>query len=103
MKVGPLTQLMELYQKKGAQKQQEGIPSNKKSYDSVSISKEAYEKLQQKKDKDIQSENSIDMGKILDEVTSVDHPNIQKIKKQIADGTYKIDFEAIADALIEDY
>ncbi len=103
MKVGPLTQLMELYQKKGAQKQQEGIPTDKKSYDSISISKEAYEKLQQKKEKEIQSESSIDMGKILDEVTSVDHQNIQKIKKEIANGTYKINFEAIADALIEDY
>ena len=100
MKITSLNQVMEIYKQKNVQMQK--VEDSAKKYDEVSISNEAYAKLE---NKDISFEEqlkSIDMGQLIDEVSEVDHEKVAKLKEQIANGTYKIDYNNIANALISD-
>jgi len=101
MKITSLNQVMEIYKQKNVNRQKVEDTANKK-YDEVSISNEAYAKLD-KKDVSFEEQlKSIDMGKLIDEVSDVDHEKVQKLKSQIAAGTYKVDAYQIADSIIGD-
>ena len=101
MKITSLNQVLEIYKQKNVNKQITEDIANKK-YDEVSISNEAYAKLD-KKDVSFEEQlKSIDMGKLIDEVSDINHEKVQQLKAQIANGSYKVDAYNIADALIGD-
>jgi flagellar biosynthesis anti-sigma factor FlgM len=100
MKITSLNQVLDLYKQKNTNKQP--VENNSKKYDEVSISNEAYEKLNTKNLSFEEQLKSIDMGKLIDEVSEVDHDKVAKLKSQIASGNYKIDAYKIADSLIND-
>jgi flagellar biosynthesis anti-sigma factor FlgM len=100
MKITSLNQVLDLYKQKNIKK--EKIDSNNKRYDEVSISNEAYEKLSNKELSFEEQLKSIDMGKLIDEVSDIDHEKVAKLKSQIASGNYKIDAYKIADGIIND-
>ena len=100
MKITSLNQVLEIYKQKNVNKQK--VEDTTKKYDEVSISNEAYAKLD-KKDVSFEEQlKSIDMGKLIDEVSDVNHEKVQKLKSQIASGTYKVDAYQIADSIIGD-
>lgn len=100
MKITSLNQVLDLYKQKNFKK--EKIDSVNKKYDEVSISNEAYEKLSNKDVSFEEQLKSIDMGKLIDEVSDIDHEKVAKLKSQIASGNYKIDAYQIADGIIND-
>lgn len=100
MKITSLNQVLDLYKQKNFKK--EKIDSVNKKYDEVSISNEAYEKLSNKDVSFKEQLKSIDMGKLIDEVSDIDHEKVAKLKSQIASGNYKIDAYQIADGIIND-
>ncbi len=100
MKITSLNQVLDLYKQKNFKK--EKIDSTDKKYDEVSISNEAYEKLSNKDVSFEEQLKSIDMGKLIDEVSDINHEKVAKLKSQIASGNYKIDAYQIADGIIND-
>lgn len=101
MKIGPLTQVLELYQKKNDPVQNRNEPSIA-TYDTVSISREAYERATVEQVDFDQALSKIDMGQLMDEVTLVDRNKVQRIKDAIANGNYQVNPEAIANQLIDE-
>lgn len=102
MKIGPLTQILEIYQKKNISKKD--ISDEKQSYDKISISDEAYKKYQEIKNK-TEFEDSlkeVDMSKLMDEVTQIDRDKIEQLKKDIKNGNYKVNYENLAQKIIDD-
>jgi len=101
MKITSLNQVLDLYKQKNIKKDKVDSPNQK--YDEVSISNEAYEKLNKTENTSFEEQlKSIDMGKLIDEVSDIDHEKVAKLKSQIASGSYKVDAYKIADGIISD-
>ena len=100
MKITSLSQVLELYRQKNIKKDKQ-INENKK-FDEVSISDEAYQKLD---NGDISFEEelkSIDMGQLIEDVSQIDHDKVNQLKSKIKSGQYEIDSYKIAGAIIDD-
>jgi len=100
MKITSLSQVLELYRQKNIKRDKSTAETKK--YDEVSISKEAYKKLNDEDLSFSEQLKSIDMGQLMEDVSNIDNDKVAKLRAEIQSGQYKIDAYKIAGAIIDD-